>query len=95
MGVILQTMVHASAAGIALGCHPTNPTRHEIVIEAVAGLADAAVSGQASPYRATISNGGILKVEYPHGHGAGHVGRSKNPLRDDQWHAVARLIRSL
>ena len=95
MGVILQKMVHASAAGIAFGCNPMNPTRHEIVIEAVAGLADTLVSGQTSPYRAIISNGGNLKVEYPDGNGAGHVGRLENPLRDDQWHAVARLVRSL
>lgn|GEM_PF-933156 len=94
MGVILQKMVHASAAGIAFGCNPMNPTRHEIVIEAVAGLADTLVSGQASPYRAIISNGGNLKVENPDGNGAGHVGRLENPLRDDQWHAVARLVRS-
>ena len=95
MGVVLQKMVNASAAGIAFGRNPMNPTRDEIVIEAVKGLADTLVSGQTSPHRAIINDGRISRIEQPDDNGAGPVDGGGKLLRDEQWQAVAKLVRSL
>ncbi|MGD8991139.1 MAG: PEP/pyruvate-binding domain-containing protein [Desulfobacterales bacterium] len=65
MGVIIQKMVNAVAAGIAFGRNPMNPARDEIVIEAVKGLAEKLVSGHLTPYRAIIDKHNKLSVTPP------------------------------
>jgi pyruvate,water dikinase len=65
MGVIIQKMVNAVAAGIAFGRNPMNPARDEIVIEAVKGLAEELVSGHLTPYRAIIDKHNKLSVTPP------------------------------
>jgi pyruvate,water dikinase len=65
MGVIIQKMVNAVAAGIAFGRNPMNPARDEIVIEAVKGLAEKLVSGNLTPYRAIIDGQDKLQVTPP------------------------------
>jgi phosphohistidine swiveling domain-containing protein len=65
MGVIMQKMVNAVAAGVAFGRNPMYPARNEIVIEAVRGLAEALVSGRLTPYRAIIDEQNQLTVTPP------------------------------
>ncbi len=91
MGVILQRMVKAVSAGVAFGCHPVNPVRGEVVIEAVRGLAEPLVSGRLSPYRAFVDSSGRIRVERPDPGG----GADQDPLRRDQWRQVADLLRKL
>ncbi|MGD2099739.1 MAG: PEP/pyruvate-binding domain-containing protein [Desulfobacterales bacterium] len=65
MGVIIQKMVNAVAAGIAFGRNPMNPARDEIVIEAVKGLAEELVSGHLTPYRAIIDQQKNIRLTPP------------------------------
>jgi pyruvate,water dikinase len=65
MGVIMQKMVNAVAAGIAFGRNPMYPARDEIVIEAVKGLAEELVSGHLTPYRAIIDKQNQITVTPP------------------------------
>ena len=91
MGVILQRMVKAVSAGVAFGCHPVNPVRGEVVIEAVHGLAEPLVSGRLSPYRAFVDPSGQTRVERPD-HDARVDG---DPLSTAQWQQIAGLLRKL
>lgn len=50
MGVIVQRLVPAVAAGVAFTVHPLTGDRQHVVVHAVAGLADALVRGQAEPH---------------------------------------------
>jgi phosphoenolpyruvate synthase/pyruvate phosphate dikinase len=49
LAVIVQTMVPSEAAGVMFTANPLTGARTEIVIEAVPGLGEALVSGQAEP----------------------------------------------
>jgi len=88
MGVILQKMVDASAAGVAFSRNPMHPYRDETVIEGVPGYADKLVSGHVSPHRAFIAGSETIRVEPP-GRGG------KRLLSNDQWLSVASLARGL
>ena len=52
MGVVMQRMVDAAAAGVAFGRNPLNPARDEIVIEGIRGSGESLVNGHVSPHRA-------------------------------------------
>ncbi len=91
MGVIVQRMVKAAAAGVAFGCHPVNPASGEIVIEAVYGLAEPLVSGRLSPHRAFVDPIGRTRVERPDA----EEGAGRGPLSTDQWRQIAALLRKL
>ncbi|KRE21763.1 PEP/pyruvate-binding domain-containing protein [Agromyces sp. Soil535] len=54
MGVVVQEMVDADVAGVAFTVNPVSGAE-EIVIEAVAGLGDRLVSGEATPQEWTIA----------------------------------------
>ena len=49
MNVVVQRMVDARAAGVVFTANPVTARRDQIVIDAVAGLGEALVSGQATP----------------------------------------------
>ena len=49
VAVLVQPMVDARSAGVAFSAHPVTGVRAELVINAVAGLADGLVSGSATP----------------------------------------------
>jgi pyruvate,water dikinase len=95
MGVIIQKMVNAVAAGIAFGRNPMKPARDEIVIEAVKGLAEDLVSGHLTPYRAVMDKQNNLTVTPP----------SNDPFRLEvgeevlmtllPWFDIADLVRTL
>ena len=49
MGVLVQRLVEADAAGVAFSANPVNGRRDEILVSAVRGLGERLVSGSASP----------------------------------------------
>lgn len=54
MGVVVQTMVPAKAAGVLITLNPVNGDPSQISIEAVYGLGEALVSGKVTPDRYSI-----------------------------------------
>jgi pyruvate,water dikinase len=95
MGVIIQKMVNAVAAGIAFGRNPLNPARDEIVIEAVKGLAEELVSGRLTPYRAIIDTQNKLTVRPP-SHDLSRLTVSEERLMTLlPWCDIANLVRTL
>ena len=49
MNVVVQQMVDARAAGVLFTVNPVNARRDQVVVDAVAGLGEALVSGHATP----------------------------------------------
>ena len=49
MSIVVQQMVDARAAGVLFTANPVNARRDQVVIDAVAGLGEALVSGHATP----------------------------------------------
>ncbi|RLB45895.1 MAG: pyruvate, water dikinase [Deltaproteobacteria bacterium] len=49
MSVVVQQMVDARAAGVVFTVNPVNARRDQVVVDAVAGLGEALVSGHAAP----------------------------------------------
>ena len=95
MGVIMQKMVNAVAAGIAFGRNPMNPARDEIVIEAVKGLAEGLVSGNLTPYRAIISGQNKIVVTPP-SRNLSLLTVGEEELMDHlPWSDIADLVRML
>lgn len=64
MNVIVQQMVDARAAGVLFTVHPVNARRDRIVIDAVAELGEALVSGRATPDHWLLAqDGSVLESE--------------------------------
>ncbi len=55
MAVLIQSMVAADVAGVAFTANPTIGIRNEVVINAVSGLGECLVSGEATPEQWVIS----------------------------------------
>ncbi|MBM3880839.1 MAG: hypothetical protein FJ387_14165 [Verrucomicrobia bacterium] len=70
MAVIVQEMVHADAAGVLFTADPMSGSGGRLVIEAVPGLADALVSGKATPDRLVLERGTWRVLERASGTGA-------------------------
>ena len=49
MAVVVQRMVRADVAGVLFTCDPVHGRRDRMVVEAVLGLGEAAVSGAVTP----------------------------------------------
>jgi pyruvate,water dikinase len=95
MGVIMQKMVNAIAAGIAFGRNPMNPARDEIVIEAVKGLAEELVSGRLTPYRTVIDAQNKITVTPP-SHDLTRLTVGEERLMTLlPWSDIANLVRTL
>ncbi len=94
MGVVLQRMVHAVAAGVAFGRNPLNPARDEIVIEGIGGSGENLVNGHVSPHRAYVGGEGHLRIELPQDAGPA-ARRSDCLLAESDWRRVAALLRGL
>jgi pyruvate,water dikinase len=56
LAVVVQRMVRAEAAGVLFTANPITGARDETVIEAVAGLGEALVSGEATPDQFVLRN---------------------------------------
>lgn len=62
MAVLVQPMVDARAAGVAFTAHPVTGARDQVVIDAVSGLGDRLVGGEATPDRWVISWSGSVEA---------------------------------
>ena len=60
MGVVVQRMVDAQAAGVLFTADPMTSNRRVTSIEAVPGLGEALVSGQVSPDVVTVRDGEVV-----------------------------------
>ncbi|MFZ1202317.1 MAG: PEP/pyruvate-binding domain-containing protein [Desulfobacterales bacterium] len=94
MGVVLQRMVHAVAAGVAFGRNPLNPARDEIVIEGIGGSGESLVNGHVSPQRAYVGAKGHLRIEPPSDTDSA-ARRNVFLLAESDWRRVAALLRRL
>ncbi len=83
MGVLIQPMVLADAAGVAFSIDPVTGRRCS-VIEAVAGLGERLVSGTATPERWTVDADGPIEVP-----------SAATVLETEQAQAIANLARKV
>lgn len=60
MNVVVQRMVNARAAGVVFTADPVSARRDLLVIDAVAGLGEALVSGEATPDHYGIDNDNVI-----------------------------------
>lgn len=91
MGVILQRMVHAAAAGVAFSRNPLHPERDEVVVEGVEGLGEKLVSGRVTPCRVFVRGSGEVEVDGRAEAGDG----SRPPLAEEHWRRIAELAREV
>ncbi len=63
MAVVIQRMVSADVAGVLFTCDPVRRRRDRMVVEAVFGLGEAAVSGQVTPDHVVLARDGTVKRE--------------------------------
>jgi pyruvate, water dikinase len=61
MAVVVQRMVRADVAGVLFTCDPVHNRRDRMVVEAVLGLGEAAVSGQVTPDHYVLKRDGTVK----------------------------------
>jgi pyruvate,water dikinase len=61
MAVVVQRMVQAEVAGVLFTCDPVHRRRDRMVVEAVLGLGETAVSGQVTPDHYVLKRDGTLK----------------------------------
>ena len=85
MAVVVQAMVEPVAAGVAFTAHPVTGNRGQILVTAVAGLADRLVSGETIGEEWTVSTGGTTLSR------SGPIGN--RALTAEQAQAVAVLAR--
>ncbi|MGH2687824.1 MAG: PEP/pyruvate-binding domain-containing protein, partial [Actinomycetota bacterium] len=63
LAVVVQTMVDAAVAGVMFTANPLTGTRHQVVIDAAAGLGEAVVSGRVNPYHFVVDADAGVVVE--------------------------------
>jgi pyruvate,water dikinase len=61
MAVVVQRMVRADVAGVLFTCDPVHRRRDRMVVEAVFGLGEAAVSGAVTPDHYVLKRDGTVK----------------------------------
>jgi pyruvate, water dikinase len=61
MAVVVQRMVRADVAGVLFTCDPVHRRRDRMVVEAVLGLGEAAVSGAVTPDHYVLKRDGTVK----------------------------------
>jgi pyruvate, water dikinase len=61
MAVVVQRMVQAEVAGVLFTCDPVRQRRDRMVVEAVLGLGEAAVSGEVTPDHYVLKRDGTVK----------------------------------
>ena len=60
MNVVVQCMVDARAAGVVFTADPVSARRDLLIIDAVAGLGEALVSGEATPDHYAVDSAGAI-----------------------------------
>ena len=91
MSVIIQCMVHPSAAGVAFSRNPMYPLREEVVIEGVQGLGEKLVSGHVTPCRVFVRDTG-MEIDKPK---RGIDESGDLILHEKQWREIAGLARKI
>ena len=66
MAVVVQRMVQADLAGVLFTCDPVRGRRDRMVVEAVIGLGEAAVSGAVTPDHYVIKRDGRVRRAHVH-----------------------------
>jgi pyruvate,water dikinase len=66
MAVVVQRMVHAEVAGVLFTCDPVRKRRDRMVVEAVIGLGEAAVSGAVTPDHYVLKRDGRVRKAQVH-----------------------------
>jgi pyruvate,water dikinase len=61
MAVVVQKMVRADVAGVLFTCDPVQRRRDRMVVEAVLGLGEAAVSGRVTPDHYVLKRDGTVR----------------------------------
>jgi len=61
MAVVVQRMVRSDVAGVLFTCDPVRGRRDRMVVEAVLGLGEAAVSGQVTPDHYILKRDGTVR----------------------------------
>ncbi|MBX3131408.1 MAG: hypothetical protein KF718_32115 [Polyangiaceae bacterium] len=84
IAIIVQRQVNALCAGVAFSANPVTGARAEVVINAVAGLGDKLVSGEATPEALVVNDG---KVD--------HKTNGKAILSDAQAKEIGAAVRQL
>jgi len=64
MAVVVQRMVAADVAGVLFTCDPVRGRRDRMVVEAVFGLGETAVSGQVTPDHYVLTREGEVKKQH-------------------------------
>jgi pyruvate,water dikinase len=70
MNIVVQQMVDARAAGVLFTVNPVNARRDQVVVDAVAGLGEALVSGHATPDHWLLARDGSVFDSDIHGDAA-------------------------
>jgi pyruvate, water dikinase len=105
MAVVVQRMVRADVAGVLFTCDPVHHRHDRMVVEAVLGLGEAAVSGRVTPDHYVLKRDGTLKraqvaaqplaIVAADGGGTEEVGLGQEgaaqKLDEDQLRALARI----
>jgi len=66
MAVVVQRMVQADLAGVLFTCDPVKKRRDRMVVEAVIGLGEAAVSGAVTPDHYVLKRDGTVRRAHVH-----------------------------
>jgi pyruvate, water dikinase len=66
MAVVIQRMVQAEIAGVLFTCDPVRKRRDRMVVEAVIGLGEAAVSGAVTPDHYVLKRDGTVRKAQVH-----------------------------
>jgi pyruvate, water dikinase len=66
MAAVVQRMVHADVAGVLFTCDPVHNRRDRMVVEAVIGLGEAAVSGAVTPDHYVLKRDGRVRKAHVH-----------------------------
>jgi pyruvate, water dikinase len=66
MAVVVQRMVHADVAGVLFTCDPVHKRSDRMVVEAVIGLGEAAVSGAVTPDHYVLKRDGRVRKAQVH-----------------------------
>jgi pyruvate, water dikinase len=66
MAVVVQRMVHADVAGVLFTCDPVHKRKDRMVVEAVIGLGEAAVSGAVTPDHYVLKRDGQVRKAQIH-----------------------------
>jgi phosphoenolpyruvate synthase/pyruvate phosphate dikinase len=59
MGVLIQELVRADAAGVAFSVNPVSGDRDQVIVDALPGLGDRLVSGELTPESWTVKSDGV------------------------------------